>query len=198
MITEYFLANPTLTINELEFQCKKATENTIQLISVPPLLVKKAKNFLDTTNMRLSSPIGYPYGWSAIEAKLSEIILAIVDGIDEVDFYINITALKNKDWQYLAKELNMVLNIIRKQERHVNIVADIGMLTNDEITKCCDLYGIAGVNCLTVNYPFNALPDEEVLELVRSQLADNIPLKAFSTENINISSYVSRYCLTVK
>ena len=61
--------------------------------------------------------IGFPFGYAAIEAKVAETILAIIDGADELDVVINISAIKNNDWQFLASEINAILPIIRKQKK---------------------------------------------------------------------------------
>jgi len=40
-------------------------------------------------------------------------VLAIIDGADELDVVINISAIKNNDWQFLANEINHIMPIIK-------------------------------------------------------------------------------------
>ena len=101
---EYSLIKPTATFEAVEKLCKEAIENNYAAVCVPPLFVKKAKELTAAANVKVATLIGFPYGYSAIEAKLAEIVLAIVDGADELDMVINITALKNNDWQWLARK----------------------------------------------------------------------------------------------
>ncbi|MFT3980129.1 MAG: 2-deoxyribose-5-phosphate aldolase [Ferruginibacter sp.] len=195
---EFFFLQPSATIAALEAYCRNAIAEKAAGIIVPPLMVKKAKEFLDGAAVNIAVPVGYPYGWNAVEAKLSEVILAMVDGADELDFYINLTALKNHDWQYLAKELTMAMTVIRKQQKKINIVFDAALLTDDELTKCCDLYGVAGADSLTVSTGLNEVAPEPVLQLLRQQLANAIPLRAIAIENNNLPAVIARPVRIVK
>ena len=176
--TEYTLLQPGTTLKEIEQLCKKAIEDNVAAVCLPPLLVEKAKSFTSGSAVRIATVIGYPYGYSVIESKVAEIIMAMVDGADELDMVINMTALKNNDWQYLATELNTILPIVRKKEKTIKIIIETGLLSDDEIIKCCDLYGIAGVDYLVLSTGVEAKsPTARLVGLVRSQLADAVNVK---------------------
>ena len=176
--TEYTLLGPGTTLEDIERLCKKAIENNITAVCIPPLLVEKAKKLAEGSLIKIATVIGYPYGYSVIEAKLAEIIMAMVDGADELDIVINMTALKNNDWQYLATELNTILPIVRKKEKTIKIFIETGLLSEEEIIKCCDLYGIAGVDYLTLATGVDVKsPATGLVSLVRSHLADAVGIK---------------------
>ena len=102
----------------------------------------------------------------------------MVDGADELEVVTNITALKNNDWQYLAKELNTLMTVIKKQQRSVNIIIEVELLDKEDITRCCDLYGVAGIDCLGISTGTHAYaPAFEKLRWVRSQLAEQVNVK---------------------
>ncbi len=67
----------------------------------------------------MATVIGFPFGYSAIEAKVAEIILAIIDGADELDVVVNISAIKNNDWQFLANEINIIIPLIKNKNKIV-------------------------------------------------------------------------------
>lgn len=176
--TEYTILRPETTLREVELLCKKAVENSVAAICVPPLLAEKAKVLLAGAPVRLATVISYPYGYSVIEAKLAEIIMAMVDGVDELDVVINMTALKNNDWQYLATELNTILPVIRKKNKSIKIVLESALLSDDELIKCCDLYGIAGVDFLVLSSGISgSVPTAETIRLVRRHLTDAVGIK---------------------
>src|SRR5690349_19048300 len=93
-VIEHSFLKPTATIADIERICNEAKENAFRAVCVPPLFVKKAKEFLSGGKIKLATVIGFPFGYSAIEAKLAETVLAIVDGADEIDIMINTAALK--------------------------------------------------------------------------------------------------------
>ncbi len=178
---EYSLLKPTATIEAIEQLCKEAIENDYAAVCVPPLFVKKAKELTSAGKVKVATVVGFPYGYSAIEAKLAEIILAIVDGADELDMVINITALKNNDWQWLAREINTILPIIRNKGKVIKLIIDCSLLTKEEIIKCCDIYGASGVDYLSLSTGIEAsYLDEELVRFVRKHLADVVGIKLSS------------------
>lgn len=197
MKKETILLDPAFTIPQLASLCSHAIENNIELVSVPSIWVKKAAELLANTNIKVAACIGYPFGWNAIEAKLAETILAMVDSASEIELYINITALKNNDWQLLAKELNTISTVVKKQGCSLNIVADPVWLTNEDMIKCCDLYGIAGINCFTL-VSENGESIESALKQVRQHLADAVAVRVVSISDPGPIEGVSRYGKIVK
>jgi len=123
--------------------------------------------------------IGFPFGYSAIEAKIAEAVLAIVDGADELDIVINLIALKNNDWQYLANEINHLMPVIKSKGKVVKIIIESGVLTDDEIKKCCELYGTAGIDYLKTSTGYAEKgASVEAVELMRANLPAHVQIKA--------------------
>ncbi len=176
---DHTVLKPTTIVADIEKLCAEAVSNHFAAVCVPPLFVKKAKALTQGSKVKVATVIGFPFGYSAIEAKLAEIVLAIVDGADELDVVINISAIKNDDWQYLAKEINNIMPIIRKSEKVIKVIIESGILTNEEIIRCCDIYGAAGVDFMktSTGYAEKGASVEAVL-LMRKHLADAIKIKA--------------------
>lgn len=176
---DHTLLKPTATISEIEKLCKEAIEYGFAAVCVPPLYVKKSKEFLSGSNVKLATVIGFPFGYSAIEAKVAEIVLAIVDGADELDFVVNISAIKNGDWEFLANEINTVMPIINNKEKVIKVIIESGILTDDEIIKCCDIYGAAGVDYVKTSTGYAEKGASiYAVDLIRTHLADSIKIKA--------------------
>ncbi len=176
---DHTILKPTTLVTEVEKLCNEALEYKVAAVCVPPLFVKQAKALLQNSNVKTATVIGFPFGYSAIEAKLAEILLAIVDGADELDVVINIAALKNNDWQYLAKELNTILPIIKAKQKVIKVIIESGVLTDNEILKCCDLYGIAGVDFMKTSTGYAEKgASVHAVTLMRKHLADAVKIKA--------------------
>ena len=170
---DHTVLKPTTTQADIVKLCTEALENNFAAVCVPPLFVKMAKQMVTNTTVKVATVIGFPFGYSAIEAKVAEIILAIIDGADELDVVINISAIKNNDWQFLANE------IIRKQQKVIKIIIESGILTNAEIIKCCDLYGAAGVDFLKTSTGYAEVGATlEAVVLIRKHLTNSIKIKA--------------------
>lgn len=195
---EYYYLQPTATLADVNAFCKKAIALNAALVSVPALFIKHASAILQPAAVGIAASIGYPYGWAVTEAKLSEVIMAMVDGATEIDYHINLTALKNNDWQYLARELSTILTVVCKQKKKLVIVADFSLLSTEEETRVCDLYGAAGIDGLCVNTHPGVQPNAAQVERVRNQLADAIPLKQICTTDIAAFPQINRSATWIK
>jgi deoxyribose-phosphate aldolase len=145
---DHTLLKPATLLADIEQLCAEARQYGFAAVCVPPPFVKKAREFTAGSAVKVATVIGFPFGYSAVEAKLAEVLLAIVDGADELDMVVNITAVKNGDWEYLANEINHILPVVKRNNRVIKLIIECGILTDDEILKCCGLYGPSGVDFL--------------------------------------------------
>jgi len=176
---DHTILKQTTTLSDVEKLCNEAIEYTFAAVCVPPLYVKKAKEILGNTEIKVATVIGFPFGYCAIEAKVAEIVLAIVDGADELDMVANISAIKNGDWTFIANEINTVMAIVKNKSKAIKVIIESGVLTDDEIIKCCDIYGVAGVDYVKTSTGF-AQKGASIhhVQLIRAHLADSIKIKA--------------------
>ena len=176
---DHTILKPTTLTADVKALCKEANENSMAAVCVPPMFIKQAKSLLQNSNVKVATVIGFPFGYSAVESKLAEVLLAIVDGADELDMVINISALKNNDWQYLAGEINAILPIIRTKKKVLKVIIETGLLSDEEIIKCCDLYGLAGVDFLKTSTGYaESGATVHAVKLMRKHLADTVKIKA--------------------
>jgi len=145
-------------------------------VCIPPLFVKKAGDLLAGSAIKVATVIGFPFGYSAIEAKVAEIVLAIVDGADELDIVINISAIKNNDWNFIANEINTIMPIIKSRNKIIKVIIESGVLSDDEIIRCCDIYGAAGVDFIKTSTGYAEKgASVRAVALIRQHLADHHP-----------------------
>jgi deoxyribose-phosphate aldolase len=176
---DHTLLKPTATWPDIQKLCEEAQEYGFAAVCVPPLYVKKVKEFLGDSPVKIATVIGFPFGYSAIEAKVAEIVLAIVDGVDELDMVANISAIKNNDWTFIADEINTVMPIIRNKEKVIKVIIESGVLSEDEIIKCCDIYGAAGVDFVKTSTGYAEKGASiNAVKLIRAHLSDAVKIKA--------------------
>ncbi len=176
---DHTFLKPTALLSDIKNLCDEAKQYHFATVCIPPLFVKKAKDFLQESEVKVATVIGFPFGYSAIEAKVAEMILAIVDGVDELDVVINISAIKNNDWQFLANEINIIMPLVKNNNKIIKIIIESGILTNEEIIRCCDVYGAAGVDFLKTSTGYAEKGATiEAVKLIRNHLADVIKIKA--------------------
>ena len=181
---DHTILKPGLLVADVEQVCKEAKQYGFAAVCVPPGFVKLAHGFRAALSAEkpafgIATVIGFPFGYSAVEAKLAESVLAMVDGADELDVVINYTAIKNTDWVYCANELNHLMQVIKSQNKLLKVIVESGVLTDDEIEKCCDLYGAAGVDFMKTSTGYAEKgASVHAVEIMRKHLPDVVQIKA--------------------
>jgi deoxyribose-phosphate aldolase len=172
---DHTLLKPTCTIHDIKNLCEEALLHRFYAVCVPPPLVKTAKAQGVTT----ATVIGFPFGYSIARAKLAEAQQAIQDGADELDVVINLVALKNKAWEYLKLEMESIVDIAHEAGKKVKVIIESGVLTNEEIVKCCEIYTSLGVDFLKTSTGYaEKSATVEAVQLMRAHLPSTIQIKA--------------------
>jgi deoxyribose-phosphate aldolase len=79
----------------------------------------------------------------------------------------------------IADEINHIMPVIRSKGKVVKIIIESGVLTDDEIIKCCDIYGIAGIDYLKTSTGYAEKGASiEAVKLFRKYLPEHIKIKA--------------------
>lgn len=162
------LLSPVTTRAIISKLCNHAVTMQAEAICVAPMFVKFAKQKLANSNVKVATVVGYPFGYAAVEAKLAEILLCLVDGADDILMAINYTAVKNEDWLYVANEINHLLPVVQKAGMQVSIIFNHDYLQEDDIVKCCNLYAPTGIKTFLISLSEPANNLEFMERLIRN------------------------------
>jgi len=176
---DHTLLKATCRSADISQLCREAIEFNFAAVCVPPFLVKYAVEALKDSPVKTATVIGFPMGYSSIDSKLSEINTAIRDGADELDTVINLIALKNSDWSYLEKEIVHQIELIHQKGKAVKVIVESGVLSKDELSHCCNLYGRLGIDYMktSTGYAEKGASVSDV-QLMRSELPAEVKIKA--------------------
>lgn len=123
--------------DDFEKLFEEAKEHDFLGVCINPAYVKKAKEALKDTNTKVVTVIGFPLGANKTEVKAFETSCAVADGADEVDMVINVTALKDKDYDYVREDIKAVK--IAAKDAPLKVILETDLLTKDEIKKACEI-----------------------------------------------------------
>jgi deoxyribose-phosphate aldolase len=176
---DHTILKPGILVSDVEKICNEAKTYGFAAVCIPPLFVKKAVEYCKDSSIKVATVIGFPFGYCAIEAKIAEIVLAIVDGADELDVVVNFTAIKNNDWDLVANEINHIMPVVKSKGKTIKTIIESGVLTAEEIIRCCDIYGAAGVDFVktSTGYAETGARIEDV-QLIRKHLSEQVAIKA--------------------
>ncbi len=143
---DHTILKPTTTAAEVTQLCTEAATNGFAAVCVPPPYVKLAVGLLKITPVLVATVIGFPFGYSTSAAKITEVEVALANGANELDIVHNLTMLKNRDWTALQAEMAACTTLIQKSSATVKVIIESGILTDDEILKCCEIYSPLRIN----------------------------------------------------
>ena len=176
---DHTVLKPTSVLADVQTVVAEAKQYNFAAVCIPPNFVKEAKQLTAGSNVKVATVIGFPFGYSSVAAKREEIIDAIVDGADELDIVANISAIKSGNWDYLANEIEVLKEPIRQTNKVVKVIIESGILTDDEIIKCCEIYGKAGIDYLKTSTGYAEKgASVHAVELFRKHLPEKIQIKA--------------------
>lgn len=176
---DHTILKPTTLIADVDRLCAEAKQYGFAAVCIPPPFVRRTRSLLEGSSVKTATVIGFPFGYSAIEAKVSETLLAIVDGADELDMVINLTALKNNDWAYLASEIGTMLPLVHGKQKVLKVIVESGVLSKEELIRCCELYGAAGIDYLKTSTGYAEQgATVEAVEIMRKHLPSSVRIKA--------------------
>lgn len=176
---DHTVLKPTTLIADIEQLSAEATEYKFAAVCVPPNFVSLAKQLTQNAAVKTATVIGFPFGYSSIASKVEEINQAIKDGADELDIVINISALFNNDFDYLSKEIVTCLQPIRLNRKVVKVIIESGILLDNTIIDCCNLYARHKVDFMKTSTGYAEKgASVHAVALMRAHLPEDINIKA--------------------
>lgn len=115
----------------------EAKEYNFLGVCVNPLYVKLAKEQLAGSDVKIVTVVGFPLGANKSQTKAYETQQAVEDGADEIDMVINVTALKNKDYEFVKYDIETVKAFC--EDKPLKVILETDLLTSDEIKKACEI-----------------------------------------------------------
>ena len=129
--------------------CKEAIEYNFMTVCVHPYYVSLAKELLKDTNIEVCTVVGFPLGMNTPKTKSFEAIDAVEMGASEIDMVINVGALKDKDYDYIKEEIELVRDSI--DGKILKVIIETSLLTDEEIIKMTEICNETFVNFIKTN-----------------------------------------------
>lgn len=125
------------TYKDFETLCEESRRYGFAMVAINPAPVKLCKELLAGTDIHVGAAIGFPLGQTTIEDKAAEAKNAIVNGADEIDYVINITQLKEKNYTYVEEEMAKIVEVCRNRNIISKVIFENCYLTDAEKEELC-------------------------------------------------------------
>lgn len=124
---------------DFETLCAEAKQYGFAMVAINPAPVALCKELLAGTSIHVGAAVGFPLGQNTIDVKKFETEDAISHGADEIDYVINITQLKEKNYDDLAREMDEIVRLCRSAHVVSKVIFENCYLTDAEKRSLCSI-----------------------------------------------------------
>jgi deoxyribose-phosphate aldolase len=173
---DHTLLKQFATWEDIQVICEDAIKYETASVCIPPSYVKQIKETYGD-RLNICTVIGFPLGYNTTATKVFEAKDAVKNGASEIDMVINITALKNKEFDFVENEIKELKVAIGDQI--LKVIVETCFLTEEEKVKVCQLVTNAGADFIKTSTGFGTggatLAD---IKLFKANIGENIKMKA--------------------
>ena len=165
------------TIEDIKRLCEESKIYDFKSVCINPCFIKAAKEFLKGSDVLICTVIGFPLGSMTTEAKVFEAMDAVKKGADEVDMVINISMLKDKQYDYVKTEIEQIKGAVGKKV--LKVIIECCLLTDEEKVIACKLAKQAGADFVKTSTGFSKWgATKEDIKLMRETVGPLMGVKA--------------------
>lgn len=176
---DHTILKPDATPDQIAQLCYEARKYEFASVCVNPTHVKMCAELLRGSPVKVCTVIGFPLGASSTAVKVFETETALRDGATEIDMVINIGALKGKDYELVAKDINGVVRMAHASGALVKVIIETALLTDEEKEIASLLSKEAGADFVKTSTGFSGGgATAEDIALIRGTVGPEMGIKA--------------------
>lgn len=122
---------------DFEKLCRESREYGFRMVAINPAPVALCRELLSGSDVHVGAAIGFPLGQTTINDKANETKEAIRNGADEIDYVVNLTELKEKNYGYVEREMASIVEACRKAGVISKVIFENCYLTDQEKEALC-------------------------------------------------------------
>lgn len=159
--------------------CDEAKKYNFKMVAINPAQTVRCKKKLEGSPVHVGAAIGFPLGQTTLECKIFETKDAIEKGADEIDYVINVAELKNKNYDYIKKEMEEIVKICREAGKTSKVIFENCYLTDDEKRKVAEIAKEVKPHFIKTSTGFGTGgATVEDVKLMKSVVGDEVKVKA--------------------
>ena len=159
--------------------CDEAKKYNFKMVAINPAQTVRCKKKLEGSPVHVGAAIGFPLGQTTLECKIFETKDAIEKGADEIDYVINVAELKNKNYDYIKKEMEEIVKICREAGKTSKVIFENCYLTDDEKRKVAEIAKEVKPDFIKTSTGFGTGgATVEDVKLMKSVVGDELKVKA--------------------
>ncbi len=175
-ICDHTLLRVDCTAEEIRELCDQAIKYSCASVCIPPCHVAGAKRYVGD-RLKICTVIGFPNGYMTTAAKAFEASDAIANGADEIDMVINLSMVKDGQWDAVK---NDILAVRKATEGYIlKVIIECCLLTDEEKIRLCGIVAECGADFIKTSTGFSKWgATAEDVALMRENSPSAVKVKA--------------------
>lgn len=124
---------------DMEKLCQEAKMINCKMVAINSCQTKFCKQLLKDSDIHVGAAISFPLGQTTIETKLFETKDAIENGADEIDYVVNLTKVKDHDFDYIEDEMRQITKLCHDNKVICKVIFENCYLEKEEIIKLSEI-----------------------------------------------------------
>jgi deoxyribose-phosphate aldolase len=176
---DHSLLKPELNDDDIIEGCEIAKKYDTASVTCSPAALPLVKKLLAGSNVKPTTVIGFPHGYSKTEIKVLETEQAIEDGAEELDMVINIGKLRGRDFEYVKSDIKAVVDTAHKKNVILKVIFENYYLSDELKAIGYKLAEEAGADYIKTSTGFaGGGATIEDLKLMRKTVSNRVQIKA--------------------
>ena len=173
---DHTLLKPVATWEDIQKICDESIEFNTASICIPACYISRInEKYGDKVN--ICTVVGFPLGYSTTEAKVLEAKQAIENGANEIDMVINISDVKNGDYDKVTAEIKALKEAVG--DKILKVIIETCYLTEEEKIAMCKSVTDAGADYIKTSTGFGTGGATiEDIKLFKQHIGPNVKIKA--------------------
>ncbi|OTP81304.1 deoxyribose-phosphate aldolase [Gilliamella apicola] len=170
---------PDATTAMMEKLCQEAKNYHFKMVAINQVQSRLCAQLLKGTGVDIGAAIAFPLGQTTIASKCFETQNAIENGATEIDYVINISALKAGNLQYIEDEMAQIVKICRQHNVVSKVIFENCYLTDEEKISLCKIAVKVKPDFIKTSTGFGTSgATVEDVKLMKNQVGDAVKVKA--------------------
>lgn len=167
---------PFATWEDIEKLCDEAVKYQTASVCIPPAYIKRVHDKYGE-QVNICTVVGFPLGYSVTAAKVAEVEQALADGCSEIDMVVNISDVKNGDYDKVEEEIR---TLKKACGNHIlKVIIETCFLTEQEKIAMCKAVTNAGADYIKTSTGFGtAGATIEDIRLFKQHIGPDVKMKA--------------------
>ncbi|MBW9300890.1 deoxyribose-phosphate aldolase [Pediococcus acidilactici] len=176
---DHTILAPEATQSQIDQIIKEAKKYDFASVVVNPYWVSYVADQLKGTDVNTVTVIGFPLGANTTATKVFEAKDALQNGATELDMVINIGELKAGHDDAVLNDIKAVVEAGHAENRHVKVIIETALLTDEEKVRACELSEKAGADFVKTSTGFSTAGAKVAdVKLMKQTVGDRLGVKA--------------------